>query len=48
VAMDHSLTIGRLVLLPPGAVAKTTSGKVQRAACRKGLLEGTLAVLAEG
>jgi acyl-CoA synthetase (AMP-forming)/AMP-acid ligase II len=48
VALDHGLTIGRLALLPPGAIAKTTSGKIQRAACRTALLEGKLAITAEG
>jgi acyl-CoA synthetase (AMP-forming)/AMP-acid ligase II len=48
VAMDHGLTIGRLALLAPGAVAKTTSGKIQRAACRSALLEGQLAIVAQG
>lgn len=47
-AMDHSLTIGRLALLPPGAVAKTTSGKIQRAACRAALLGGKLTIVAQG
>ena len=48
VAMDHGLTIGRLALLAPGAVAKTTSGKIQRAACRAALLGGRLAIVAQG
>jgi len=48
VAMDHGLTIGRLALLAPGAVAKTTSGKIQRAACRTALQGGRLAIVAQG
>jgi acyl-CoA synthetase (AMP-forming)/AMP-acid ligase II len=48
VAMDHGLTIGRLALLAPGAVAKTTSGKIQRAACRTALLDGRLAIVVQG
>ena len=48
VAMDHGLTIGRLALLAPGAIAKTTSGKIQRAACRAALLNGGLAIIAQG
>ena len=48
VAMDHSLTIGRMALLAPGAIAKTTSGKIQRAACRSALLGGKLAIVSEG
>ena len=46
--MDHGLTIGRLALLAPGAVAKTTSGKIQRASCRTALLGGRLAIVAQG
>ncbi|HEX4569714.1 MAG TPA: fatty acyl-AMP ligase, partial [Dongiaceae bacterium] len=48
VSMDHGLTIGRLALLAPGAIAKTTSGKIQRAACRAALLGGRLAIAVQG
>ena len=29
----HGLTIGDLVLVPPGSIPTTTSGKIRRAAC---------------
>ena len=48
VALDHGLNVDRLILLRPGAIEKTTSGKVQRAACRSALLAGRLAVVREG
>ncbi len=47
VSLDHGLTIDRLVLLAPGEVPKTTSGKIQRSACRAALLAGRLAVVME-
>ncbi|RKH28631.1 non-ribosomal peptide synthetase, partial [Corallococcus sicarius] len=34
-----------VALLPPGAVPKTSSGKIQRFACRAGLVSGELSVL---
>jgi amino acid adenylation domain-containing protein len=34
VADEHDLAVERLVLLQPGAMPKTTSGKIQRSACR--------------
>src|SRR5262249_42732527 len=34
VADAHDLAVDRLVLLQPGALPKTSSGKVQRSACR--------------
>ncbi|AKQ66241.1 Non-ribosomal peptide synthetase [Myxococcus hansupus] len=34
-----------LALLPPGAVMKTSSGKIQRFACREALTSGTLATV---
>src|SRR5262249_46473196 len=46
VARESDLSIGEIVLVPPGAVPKTTSGKVRRNACRIGYLDGTLPVLA--
>ena len=29
----HGLTVGDLVLVPPGSIPTTTSGKIRRAAC---------------
>ncbi|WP_051749160.1 non-ribosomal peptide synthetase [Nevskia soli] len=41
----HQLQAGRIVLLAPGAVPRTTSGKVQRHACRELFATGRLAAL---
>ncbi len=42
VAEVHELQIYAVVLVKPGGVPKTSSGKVQRRACRKSFLEGSL------
>ena len=47
VADEHELQVHSLTLIRHGAISKTSSGKIQRRACRKGLLEGTLDVVAE-
>ena len=39
---DHSVTLDHLILLPPGALPKTTSGKVQRGLCRDQFLDQSL------
>ncbi|MBV9789125.1 MAG: AMP-dependent synthetase, partial [Chloroflexi bacterium] len=39
---EHELRAYEIVLLTPGSLPKTSSGKVQRHACRAGFLEGTL------
>jgi acyl-CoA synthetase (AMP-forming)/AMP-acid ligase II len=44
VAEGHELQVYSVVLLKPGCVPKTSSGKVQRQACRKAYLAGTLEV----
>ena len=46
VSREYSLTIGEIVLVPPGAVPKTSSGKIRRRACRQAYLDGTLRILA--
>lgn len=46
VARDHEVQVYSVVLLPPGGLPKTSSGKVQRQPCRRQLLDGTLEVLA--
>jgi len=46
IAREHDLRAFDVVLLKPGAIPKTSSGKVQRAACRSAYLDGTLAALA--
>jgi amino acid adenylation domain-containing protein len=42
VALEHEVAIHELVLLRVGTVPKTSSGKIQRGACRAGYLAGTL------
>ena len=42
----HGVQLSAVILVPPGGVEKTTSGKVKRFACRDALLSGTLAALA--
>ena len=39
---SHELQIHEILLLKPGSIPKTSSGKIQRYACRKGLLDGSL------
>ncbi|VBB05121.1 amp-dependent synthetase/ligase [Lucifera butyrica] len=39
---QHELQIHQILLLKPGSIPKTSSGKIQRHACRAGLLDGTL------
>jgi acyl-CoA synthetase (AMP-forming)/AMP-acid ligase II len=42
VADEHDVRVHAVVLLRAGRIPKTTSGKVQRHACRAGFLKGTL------
>ncbi|HET6377221.1 MAG TPA: amino acid adenylation domain-containing protein [Methylocella sp.] len=46
VSQEFSVSIGEMVLVPPGAVPKTTSGKIRRQACREAYIEGRLKALA--
>ena len=46
VAAEHGVEVDLVVLVPPAGVPRTTSGKVQRAACRSALLAGELEELA--
>ena len=39
---SHELQVYEILLLKPGSIPKTSSGKIQRHACRNGLLDGTL------
>ncbi len=48
VAEEHGLRAHRVVLIRTGTIPKTTSGKIQRRACRQMLLAGRLAVLSDG
>jgi acyl-coenzyme A synthetase/AMP-(fatty) acid ligase len=47
VAEEHDARVHTVVLLRAGRMPKTTSGKVQRHACRTGFLNGTLEGLGE-
>jgi len=44
-AEEHECHVHEVVLVPPGGVPRTTSGKVQRRGCRALFLEGGLEVL---
>ncbi|MGY2061487.1 hypothetical protein ACW9HQ_41995, partial [Nocardia gipuzkoensis] len=45
VSAEHAVTLAAVVLLRPRTIPKTSSGKIQRQACRVGYLEGSLAVV---
>ena len=45
VTRDHGLQISDIVLVQAGSIPKTSSGKLQRHACRRAYIESTLAVL---
>ncbi len=45
VSREHELHVSAIRLLKPGSVPKTSSGKIQRHACRNGFLQGTLDTL---
>jgi acyl transferase domain-containing protein/acyl-CoA synthetase (AMP-forming)/AMP-acid ligase II/pimeloyl-ACP methyl ester carboxylesterase len=47
VAKNHDLQTHAIVLLKTGSIPKTSSGKIQRHACKAGYLEGTLNVVGE-
>ncbi len=47
VAEEHEVAIARSVLLSPGSLPKTSSGKIQRQECRRRLASGELATLAD-
>ncbi|MCS6883878.1 MAG: beta-ketoacyl synthase N-terminal-like domain-containing protein [Acidobacteriota bacterium] len=42
IAEQHDLDVLRIDFIKPGTIPKTSSGKIQRRACRQALLEGTL------
>lgn len=42
IAAEHDVRVYEVVLFKPGSVPKTSSGKIQRHACKQGYLSGTL------
>jgi acyl carrier protein len=44
---EHEVDAYAVVLIRPGSIPKTSSGKIQRGACRVGFTEGSLNVLRE-
>ena len=46
VAHDHKLQVYAVVLLAPSSILKTSSGKIQRSACRAAFLAGALKTIA--
>ncbi len=47
VSQEHGLACDAIVLLPKGSILKTSSGKVQRRACKAAYLNGEFAPIAE-
>ncbi|MBN2477134.1 MAG: aminotransferase class I/II-fold pyridoxal phosphate-dependent enzyme [Pirellulales bacterium] len=45
VAAEHELALDEIVLIKAGSIPKTSSGKIQRHACRDGFLAGALAMV---
>lgn len=45
VTAEHQLQLYAVVLVKPGSIPKTSSGKIQRYACREGFLDGTLSAV---
>jgi len=45
VAAEHELALDEIVLIKAGSIPKTSSGKIQRFACRDGYLDDSLAVI---
>ena len=46
VAASHEVHLANVTLVSPGSILKTSSGKIQRRACRSALLAGELKILA--
>ncbi|MES1184765.1 MAG: amino acid adenylation domain-containing protein [Myxococcales bacterium] len=46
-ASSQSLRVDRVIIVGPGAIPRTSSGKVRRAECRARLLSGALEIVAE-
>ncbi|MBD0372773.1 MAG: AMP-binding protein [Pyrinomonadaceae bacterium] len=47
VAEEHEIKVHAVALIKPGTIPKTSSGKIQRHACRNGFLAGELKLLAD-
>ena len=47
IAAEHDLMVDAVVLVRAGSIPKTSSGKIQRHACRNGYLDGSLSVVGE-
>src|SRR5262249_44581105 len=47
IAEGHDLQPHAIVLIKPGSIIKTSSGKIQRSACRAAFLDGSLDVVVE-
>ena len=47
VSVEHEMAVGSIVLIKAGSIPKTSSGKIQRHACREGFLDGSLEVVGE-
>ena len=47
VSREHEMALDAIVLVKAGSVPKTSSGKIQRHACRDGYLNGTLSVVTQ-
>ena len=47
VAEEHDVRAHSIVLLKPGSLPRTPSGKLQRHVCRSSFLDGTLANLSD-
>ncbi|NCA11886.1 aminotransferase class I/II-fold pyridoxal phosphate-dependent enzyme, partial [bacterium] len=44
-AIEHEVALEALVMVRPNSIAKTSSGKIQRHACKRQFLDGTLEVV---
>jgi acyl-CoA synthetase (AMP-forming)/AMP-acid ligase II len=47
IVRDHQVTPARVAVVPVGALLKTSSGKIRRAACRRAYSSGKIAILEE-
>ncbi len=47
ISEEHELQAFAIVLVKPGSIPKTSSGKIQRYACRKAFADGTLKAIAQ-